>query len=130
MTAWRLYMESVDEVLRHSSRVIIDTSGKGAAGVVPYMSVGEPKPQVRPYVPPGMTAPPGVIDPSLQQALPNVATGPGGDEMSGRLLTVVAILAALAIYLALRLALTSSTRAIRRSWCGWARRSASRPSRA
>ncbi len=63
VTAWRLYLESVDEVLKRSSRVILDTSGKGAAGVVPYMSVGEPKPQVRPYVPPGMApAPPGMIE--------------------------------------------------------------------
>lgn len=37
VTAWRLYMESVDEVLRKATRVIIDTSGKGMAGVVPYM---------------------------------------------------------------------------------------------
>ncbi len=29
VTAWRLYLESVDEVLRKASKVIVDTSGKG-----------------------------------------------------------------------------------------------------
>ena len=37
VTAWRLYMESMDEVLKKASKVIIDTSGKGMAGVVPYL---------------------------------------------------------------------------------------------
>ena len=37
VTAWRLYMESVDEVLKKASRVIVDTSGKGVSGVVPYL---------------------------------------------------------------------------------------------
>jgi membrane protease subunit HflK len=43
VTAWRLYLESVDEVLRKSSKVIVDSSGKGASSVLPYMPVGEPK---------------------------------------------------------------------------------------
>ncbi|PPA04013.1 FtsH protease activity modulator HflK, partial [Pseudomonas sp. MWU12-2312b] len=42
VTAWRLYMESMDEVLKKSSRVIIDSSGKGMSGVVPYMPLSEP----------------------------------------------------------------------------------------
>jgi membrane protease subunit HflK len=37
VTAWRLYMESVDEVLKKAAKVIIDTSGKGVSGVVPYL---------------------------------------------------------------------------------------------
>ena len=37
VTAWRLYMESVDEMLKKATRVIIDTSGKGVSGVVPYL---------------------------------------------------------------------------------------------
>jgi membrane protease subunit HflK len=37
VTAWRLYLESVDEVLKKATKVIIDTSGKGVSGVVPYM---------------------------------------------------------------------------------------------
>jgi membrane protease subunit HflK len=37
VTAWRLYMESVDEVLRKATRVIVDTSGKGVSGVTPYL---------------------------------------------------------------------------------------------
>lgn len=41
VTSWRLYMESTDEVLKKASKVIIDTSGKGVSGVVPYMPISE-----------------------------------------------------------------------------------------
>lgn len=41
VTSWRLYLESVDEVLKKSGRVIFDSSGKGANGVVPYMPIGD-----------------------------------------------------------------------------------------
>ena len=41
VTAWRMYLDSVDEVLRHSTKVIIDTSGKGVNGVVPYLPMTE-----------------------------------------------------------------------------------------
>jgi len=43
VTAWRLYLESMDEVLKRASKVIIDSSGKGVSGVVPYMSFSEGK---------------------------------------------------------------------------------------
>ena len=41
VTAWRLYLESVDEVLKKATKVIIDTSGKGVTGIVPYMPLAE-----------------------------------------------------------------------------------------
>lgn len=41
VTSWRMYMESADEVLKKSTKVIIDTSGKGVSGVVPYMPIAE-----------------------------------------------------------------------------------------
>jgi membrane protease subunit HflK len=41
VTAWRLYMESTDELLRKASKVVVDTTGKGAAAVMPYMNLGE-----------------------------------------------------------------------------------------
>ncbi|MBF0461444.1 MAG: FtsH protease activity modulator HflK [Magnetococcales bacterium] len=41
VTAWRLYAESVDELLKKSTRVIIDTSSKGVAGVVPYLPLAD-----------------------------------------------------------------------------------------
>jgi membrane protease subunit HflK len=41
VTAWRLYLEAVDEVLRKSTRVLVDTSDKGLSGVMPYISLGE-----------------------------------------------------------------------------------------
>jgi membrane protease subunit HflK len=42
-TSWRLYLESIDEVLKKASKVIIDSSGKGMSGVVPYMPMSEQK---------------------------------------------------------------------------------------
>ncbi|MCW2314813.1 membrane protease subunit HflK [Rhodoblastus acidophilus] len=45
VTAWRLYLESVDEVLKKSSKVIVDTSGKGVASVLPYLPLSETRPQ-------------------------------------------------------------------------------------
>ncbi len=41
VTAWRLYLESVDEMLKKATRVIIDTSGKGVSGIVPYMPLSD-----------------------------------------------------------------------------------------
>lgn len=41
VTSWRMYMESTDEVLKKATKVIIDTSGKGVSGVVPYMPLAE-----------------------------------------------------------------------------------------
>jgi len=49
VTAWRLYLESMDEVLKKASKVIIDSSGKGVSGVVPYMPMpGEARPKDAP----------------------------------------------------------------------------------
>ena len=36
VTAWRLYLESVDAMLRKSSRVILDSSGRGAMPLAPF----------------------------------------------------------------------------------------------
>ncbi|SPE24216.1 putative transmembrane protein HflK [Burkholderiales bacterium] len=41
VTAWRMYLDSMDQLLKKSGKVIIDSSGKGVAGVVPYMPVSE-----------------------------------------------------------------------------------------
>lgn len=43
VTAWRLYLESMDEVLKKSTKVIIDSSGKGVSGVLPYMPLSDTK---------------------------------------------------------------------------------------
>jgi membrane protease subunit HflK len=43
VTAWRLYMESIDEVLKKATKVIVDSSGKGLSGVVPYMPLPDAK---------------------------------------------------------------------------------------
>jgi len=60
VTAWRLYLESVDEVLKKATKVIVDTSGKGVSSVVPYMPVSELRP--RSYTPP--PAPPAAALPA------------------------------------------------------------------
>ena len=58
VTAWRLYLESVDDMLRKSTKVIVDTSGKGLASVTPYMPLTESRPVSR-YAPPATgSAPP------------------------------------------------------------------------
>ncbi len=41
VTAWRMYLESVDEMLKKATKVIIDTSGKGVTGIVPYLPLAE-----------------------------------------------------------------------------------------
>ena len=69
VTAWRLYLDSVDEMLRKATKVILDTSGKGVSSVVPYMPVTETR--ARPAVPPSL-APPAV----LPSAAPPAAAAP------------------------------------------------------
>jgi len=40
--SWRTYLDSMDDLLRRASRVVVDASGKDMTGVVPYMPLGEP----------------------------------------------------------------------------------------
>lgn len=39
VTAWRLYLEGVDNMLKKAKRVMIDATGKGGASVVPYLQL-------------------------------------------------------------------------------------------
>jgi len=41
VTSWRMYLDSMDQLLRKSGKVIVDASGKGLAGVVPYLPLAE-----------------------------------------------------------------------------------------
>jgi modulator of FtsH protease HflK len=43
ITAWRLYLDTVDEVLKKSPRVIIDQAAKGTTGVTPILPLTDPK---------------------------------------------------------------------------------------
>ncbi len=52
VTERRLYMDSVDELLRKSSRVIVDASGKAMSGIVPYLPMNEMKPSAPAIAPP------------------------------------------------------------------------------
>jgi membrane protease subunit HflK len=58
VTARRLYLESVDEVLKKASKVIVDTSGKGVSSVMPYMPVTELKAPAAPPAAPQPAASP------------------------------------------------------------------------
>jgi membrane protease subunit HflK len=58
VTAWRLYLESVDEMLKKATKVIVDTSGRGVSSVVPYMPVTETKPRTNTPGPPAPILPP------------------------------------------------------------------------
>lgn len=41
VTSWRMYLDSMDQLLRKSGKVIVDSSGKGVPGLVPYMPLSE-----------------------------------------------------------------------------------------
>jgi membrane protease subunit HflK len=53
VTARRLYMDSVDELLKKSSRVVVDASGRGVSSIVPYLPMSEIRPSA-----PALAAPP------------------------------------------------------------------------
>jgi len=36
-TAWRLYMDSVDELMKRAGKIVIDSSGRSASPVLPYL---------------------------------------------------------------------------------------------
>ena len=84
VTAWRLYLESVDEVLRKASKVIVDTSGKGVSSVMPYLPVTEFKP------------PP----PQARASAARSARRAGSGEMRSRRLAALAVVAAASLILA------------------------------
>ena len=48
-------MDSVDELLKKASKVIVDASGKGVSSVVPYL----PMTEFKPSAPAPATPPPG-----------------------------------------------------------------------
>ena len=53
VTARRLYMDSVDELLTKSSKVIVDASGRGMSSIVPYLPMSDVK-----TLAPALAAPP------------------------------------------------------------------------
>jgi membrane protease subunit HflK len=55
VTSWRMYLDSMDQLLRKSGKVIVDSSGKGLAGVVPYMPLSEGKDKAAAAPAPGAT---------------------------------------------------------------------------
>ncbi len=44
VTAWRLYLDGIDEVLKKAGKVIVTSSISGTPGIVPYMSITDPAP--------------------------------------------------------------------------------------
>ena len=55
ITAQRLYIETMENVLRNASKVMVDKNG--GSGVVPYLPLPELRPGVRPPPPPPAAAP-------------------------------------------------------------------------
>ena len=109
VTARRLYMDSVDELLKKSSKVIVDASGKGVSSIVPYLPMSEMKP-LAPAAPPPPAA--------------------GSGEVRSRALCV-ALVPRRARPLSRRLVDLCRQRGRAGVWsCGSARRSASSTSRA
>ena len=41
MTQKRIYLETMEEVLRNANKVILDGKGNGGSGVVPYLPLPE-----------------------------------------------------------------------------------------
>ena len=41
VTTQRIYLETMEQILRHSRKVIIDSSAEGTQGIVPYLPLGE-----------------------------------------------------------------------------------------
>jgi membrane protease subunit HflK len=55
-TSLRLYLDSIDDLLKKSQRVVIDASSKGAPGITPILSLSEPRLFVSPGLLPQGTA--------------------------------------------------------------------------
>ena len=55
ITAQRLYIETMENVLRNASKVMVDKNG--GPGVVPYLPLPELRPGVRPAAPPAAASP-------------------------------------------------------------------------
>jgi modulator of FtsH protease HflK len=63
--SWRTYLDSMDELLRRASRVVVDASGKDMAGVIPYMPLGEPPAHRLAETPAAPAAPPVAAPPAV-----------------------------------------------------------------
>lgn len=57
VAGWRLYLDAMDAVLRKSSRVILDSSGRASAPLAPFLPLADAKPA--PTQPLPLIAPPG-----------------------------------------------------------------------
>ncbi|MCH9050932.1 MAG: hypothetical protein IIA72_07610, partial [Proteobacteria bacterium] len=47
VTIQRLYLETMEEILRRTNKVIIDTGASGSQGVVPYLPLPEVQKRIR-----------------------------------------------------------------------------------
>ena len=57
VTSWRMYLDSMDQLLKKSGKVIVDSSGKGLSGIVPYMPLSDGRDKANPPA----AAAPGVV---------------------------------------------------------------------
>jgi len=74
VTIQRLYIETIDEILKNSNKVIIDKAAQGQSGVLPYL----PLPNLLSATPPSPSAPAA----GSAQSTPSSAVPPGGAQPS------------------------------------------------
>jgi len=70
--SWRLYLDSMDDLLHRASRVVVDASGKGVSGIIPYLPLGD----VPARPPPDAASPVTPSSPSSPTSAPRPGTRP------------------------------------------------------
>ncbi len=70
VTTQRIYLETMEQILRNSRKVIIDSNAEGAQGVIPYLPLNELQPRAAPRPAPA----PAPAAPSRPGGQPSVTT--------------------------------------------------------
>ncbi len=81
VTQKRLYLETMEDILRNTNKVIIDRSAQGGSGVLPYLPLPGLAPQGEPAKPAGAAATAnGGTAPQSMQSAPSVPPLPGTQQ--------------------------------------------------
>ena len=81
VTQKRLYLETMEDILRNTNKVIIDRSAQGGSGVLPYLPLPGLAPQGEPAKPAGAAATAnGGTAPQSMQSAPSVPSLPGTQQ--------------------------------------------------
>ena len=82
VTAQRLYLETMEEILKNANKIIIDKAAQGQSGVLPYL----PLPNLLGAAPPTAAPSAGTATGATPGVPPVAAPAPGRRPMSHRLL--------------------------------------------